>query len=146
MWKTIYAIGLALPRILFRPMNEFQIVIPTSGNPFVRVPTLRTTLLSQANGAIRDTQSLSDQMNKLSERIEVLSFSIKELPSVAKPLPEEPSDVLSEIIRTSKEHNIDLVEFIKLQKLEDTFREKKASQKTVLENHEGGIKDGKEAR
>jgi hypothetical protein len=36
MWNVLYAVWLALPRILLRPTREFQVVIPESGRPFVR--------------------------------------------------------------------------------------------------------------
>jgi len=35
MWKTLYALGLALPRIVFTPWREFEVAIPERGLPFV---------------------------------------------------------------------------------------------------------------
>lgn len=35
MWKTLYAIGLALPRIILRPFREFELIIPEIGAPSV---------------------------------------------------------------------------------------------------------------
>lgn len=146
MWKTFYAISLALPRIMFRPWSEFQVVVPKSGKPFVQVPAIQTTTLSQKEEAIERSEPLLDQVSRLSAEMTTVRSSVKELMSILDSALEERSDVLSEIIRTSKTYDIDLVEFIKLQDLENTFREKEASQKTVLKNREGEIKNGKEDR
>lgn len=36
MFKTLYAVFLALPRIIFTPWREFQVVIPEKGKPFLQ--------------------------------------------------------------------------------------------------------------
>ena len=130
MWKTLYAIGLALPRILFRPLREFQLVIPSDRTPFIQELATEMSALSPLEAELGEKfKPLLAEVNRLKTELTAVTANIEEVVSMFdKPLGKQ-SDVLFDIIRTAEKYNIDLVEFIKLQELEYALREKDASQK-----------------
>jgi hypothetical protein len=129
MWKKLYTLGLALPRILFRPGQEFQVIIPTSGKPFVHVPSVQATIRSQPKEAVERIVPVLAEVTKLSKEMTLVRANLKQLVSLFSTGTEDRYNVLFEIIRMAEKHDIDLVKFIRLQDLEYAFREKERSKK-----------------
>ncbi len=57
MWRTLYVIGLALPRIVFRPWREFQVIIPGKGIPFIEEKQVDVDEFSHLHIPIQEVRS-----------------------------------------------------------------------------------------